>query len=160
MKRIVALFSALLLLTSSFASFTSVAPPKNAAEVFITIAKTGRQISLMDLSEIKAKDFEALSGHNMTLVDKAGFKLAQRQLRRAINADGTINNKRLNKIANEMAEGETGFHFGGFALGFFLGLIGVLIAYLIKDEKKRNRVKWAWIGLGVIVLINIIILAA
>ena len=41
----------------------------------------------------------------------------------------------------------SGFHLGGFALGFLIGPIGVLIAYLIDDDKKRNRVKWAWIGL-------------
>jgi hypothetical protein len=32
----------------------------------------------------------------------------------------------------------------------------VLIAYLINDEKHANRVKWAWIGLAVIVVIVLI----
>jgi hypothetical protein len=42
-------------------------------------------------------------------------------------------------------------------LGFLLGLIGVLIAYLIKDDKKRNRVKWAWLGLLAWVVIWLIV---
>jgi hypothetical protein len=157
MKRIFTLFAALLLITVSYASFNVTTPPKNASEVFITLGKSGKQISLMDLAEIKTKDFEVLSGRPMSVIDKAGFKVAQRKLRKSINADGTINNKKLNKIASEMASGETGFHIGGFALGFLLGLIGVLIAYVIKDDKKSNRVKWAWIGLGVIVLINVVV---
>lgn len=56
-----------------------------------------------------------------------------------------------------MAEGtSSGFNIGGFALGFFLGLIGVLIAYVfIKDA---NLIKWSWIGLGAVLVI--ILLAA
>jgi len=33
-------------------------------------------------------------------------------------------------------DGSLAFYIGGFALGFLLGLIGVLIAYLINDDKK------------------------
>jgi hypothetical protein len=47
-----------------------------------------------------------------------------------------------------------------FALGFLLGLIGLLIAYLINDDYKHNRVKWAWIGFGIVVVLNIILIAA
>ena len=49
-------------------------------------------------------------------------------------------------------------HLGGFALGFFIGLIGVLIAYIIEDDYKRNRVKWAWIGWGVFVVFYVALL--
>ena len=58
-----------------------------------------------------------------------------------------------------MADGTTGFHSGGFFLGLLVGLIGVIIAYIIKDEKKKNRVKWAWIGWGVWVVIALILIA-
>ncbi len=42
--------------------------------------------------------------------------------------------------------------------GWFLSRLGllawcdprVIIAYLINDEKKHNRVKWAWIGWGIV----------
>ncbi len=39
-----------------------------------------------------------------------------------------------------------------------MGLIGVLIAYLINDDNKSNRVKWAWIGFGAFVVIYLVIL--
>jgi hypothetical protein len=37
------------------------------------------------------------------------------------------------------------FNIAGFLLGFFLSLIGVLIAYLLDDEAI---IKWAWLGAG------------
>ncbi|HEV8284858.1 MAG TPA: hypothetical protein VGQ09_11150 [Chitinophagaceae bacterium] len=77
----------------------------------------------------------------MSLVEKISFKIAQRKLRKSINADGTIESKKL-VIFFQKKVGRYGFHLGGFALGFLLGLIGVLIAYLIIDDYKPNRVRW------------------
>ena len=160
MKKVFALFLALSILAQSFASVNVTVPPKKASEIFVPIGKTGKQISLLDLSQISLKDFEAVSEHKLKFAEKVSFKLAQKQIRNSINPDGTLNNKKLEKAFKRLAGGETGFHVGGFALGFLLGLIGVLIAYLIKDDYKSNRVKWAWIGLGVVVLLNIIIIVA
>ena len=61
----------------------------------------------------------------------------------------------LDKLAARAASGT--FNLGGFALGFLLGLIGVLIAYLINDDKKSDRVKWAWIGLAAWIVILILV---
>ncbi len=133
--------------------------PKQASEVFLPIGSTGKTISLMDLSKIDIKDFEALSGRHLKFFDRLGFKLAQKKLRKSINSDGTIDNKKLNKFLDQ-GDHSTGFHLGGFALGFFVGLIGVLIAYLINDDYKSNRVKWAWIGLGIGVVVSLIIVLA
>lgn len=124
----------------------------------IPVGKKGELISLLDLSEMKVKDFELVSGKELNTVHTVGFKLAQREIRKSINADGTVNKKKLTKVLTRINAGETGFHVGGFALGFLVGLVGVLIAYLIKDDYKRNRVKWAWIGFGVILVINLLFL--
>jgi hypothetical protein len=164
MKRV---FTLLILIGTCAVSFASgnsliipskIVPVKKASEVFVPIGKSGQKISLQDLSNIKVNDFEKITGQKMKLAEKVGFKLTQRQLRKSINADGTINNNRLNKFLSRYEEG--GFHFGGFALGFFLGLIGVLIAYLINDDKKHDRVKWAWLGLAVIVVLEILLFVA
>src|SRR5215212_8366278 len=163
MKKILCLFVALALITSSYAAVvlpgkkeSTVKPKLNAADVLIPIGKNGETISLIQLSEIKVKDLEVLTGNKMNLADKIGFKFAQKQLRNSINADGTFSNRKLEKIAARAEDG-SGFHLGGFALGFLLGLIGVLIAYLIKDDKKSSRTKWAWIGFGVGLLLWLIV---
>ena len=159
MKKILTFFFALSFFATSFAGPNVVEPKKptkiNANSILIPIGKNGEKISLLDLSTMKVKDLEAITGNKMKLADKLGFALAQKQLRNSINADGTINNKKLSKAAARAVDG-SGFHLGGFALGFLLGLIGVLIAYLIKDDKKSMRVKWAWIGLAAWVVIWLI----
>lgn len=133
---------------------TAETPVLNANQILLPVGNTGKTISLMALSEISVKDFETISGKKLNFFDKIGFKLGQKKLRNKIEADGTIKSKTMKKMAAKMAaDGDSGFHIGGFALGFLLGLIGVLIAYLINDDKKSNRVKWAWIGLGVVVVI-------
>lgn len=156
MKRTFASLIALCFVLASYASSIVVNPPSKASDIFIPIGTKGQKISLEELSQISSKDFSELAGRRMKLVDKMTFKLAQRELRNSINEDGTVNNKRLLRIANKMSPGEGGFHVGGFALGFLLGLIGVLIAYLIKDDKKKDRVKWSWFGVLAIVALSLV----
>ena len=142
----------------SNATIEPVKPAKlNAADVMIPVGKDGKKISLLDLSQMKVKELEKITGAKMKLVDKVGFRVAQKQLRESIDADGTINSKKLNKFASR-AQAPDGFNLGGFALGFLLGLIGVLIAYLISDDNKAARTKWAWIGFGVWVVLLLIFL--
>ena len=136
-------------------------PVLNANDVMLPVGNTGKKISLMELSRISVKDFEEMSGKKLNFLDKMGFKLGQKKLRNKLEDDGTIKSKTIKKYATKMAaDGETGFHIGGFALGFLLGLIGVLIAYLIKDDKKSNRVKWAWLGFASFLVIYLAILLA
>ena len=74
----------------------------------------------------------------------------QKKIRNSINTDGTVNNKMFQKIYKSGLFGNHPFHFGGFVLGFFLSFIGVLIAYLIRDddeERRSDRRYWAWEGL-------------
>jgi len=160
MKKTILLFTAFFLVINSFATITVTEPSKlKASELLFPVGKTGKTISLQDLSEISIKDFQLLTGHKMNFIDRLGFKTAQKKVRNMINRDGTINSKKLDKYEKRFS-GETGFHIGGFALGFFLGLIGVLIAYLINDDYKHNRVKWSWIGCAIAVVINIILIVA
>ena len=161
MKKLILLFTAVSFVVSSFGAVTLSEPVKNpplkASEVYITIGKNGEKISLLDLSMMKVKELQDLTGKKIKLVDRVGFKLAQKKLMEIINNDCTFNQKKMQKFFKRSAEG-SGFHIGGFALGFLLGLIGVLIAYLINDDNKPVRVKWAWIGLAAWLVILLLVL--
>ena len=90
--------------------------------------------------------------------DRMAYKKAMKKLNKGIAADGTITNKKIAKSAKKYVDGGEPFNLGGFALGLLLSIIGVLIAYLINDDKKSARVRWAWIGFGVSLLIWLIFL--
>ena len=151
---------ALFVISFSFgANIVTKLPPLNAKDILIPIGNTGQKISLLDLSRIKIKEAEALTGKNMSLFEKAGFRAAQHKLRMNINYDGTINNKRLAKRLNNVDDGASGFHLGGFALGLLLSLVGVLIAYLLPGDAQASRTKWAWIGAALSVIWIIILVA-
>lgn len=156
MKRLLLLLTAVLFLATSFGASSPLSKPRaKASEIMIPIGSSGQLISLLDLSKMTVKDVESYTGKKMKWIDRVGFKTAQRELRKSINRDGTLNSKKFEKQLKK-ADITEGFHLGGFALGFFLSLIGVLIAYLINDEKKATRVKWAWIGFAVSLALIII----
>ena len=160
MKKVFTFFLASLLITFSMASVPNHESPKNskmcASEIFVPIGKTGNKISLLELSTISRTDLEKMTGKKMNFLERHAFYSAQNKLKKGIDNDGVVSNKKLQKAFGQGGDGESGFHLGGFALGFLLGLIGVLIAYLIKDDKKPNRVKWAWVGFGVVVVLVLI----
>jgi len=132
---------------SSVASNSPISHPAlKASEVYVPIGKTGKMISLMDLSKMSVKDFQKYTGKKMSFGDRLMFKAAQKQLRNDINPDGTMNTKKMAKLLSKGKAASVGFNLGGFLLGLFLSLIGVLIAYLISDGLKSSRVRWAWIG--------------
>ena len=158
MKKIFILLLVFSFSSSLIASTVPTSKTPNANEIMVPIAK-GKVISFHDLAYIKVADYEKITGKKMSFFKKVEFKIAQRKLRNSINDDGTFSDKRMEKMFRDEMSGSTGFHLGGFALGFFLSLIGVLIAYLINDGKKQNRVKWSWIGAAVGLLFWVLISA-
>jgi len=152
MRRAFNLLLAFFVSASLNASTTPAPKPLNAKEIMVPIAN-GKVISFHDLAYIKVADYEKVTGKKLSFLKKIEFKVAQRKLRHSMNEDGTFSNKRMEKMFKSGIDGETGFHLGGFALGILLSLVGVLIAYLINDEKKSNRVRWAWIGAALVIFL-------
>ncbi|MEJ7680816.1 MAG: hypothetical protein WKG06_23780 [Segetibacter sp.] len=94
------------------------------------------------VTKMSVKDYEVLTGKKMNFVERLSFKITKKRFEK--------------KLA--MAEGTSaGFNIGGFALGFLLSLLGVLIAYLV--SKDTNLRKWAWIGFGASVVLYILLAA-
>ena len=151
MKKTFILFLLIAVVSTTYSSTNSIPvsstnPSIKATEVYVPIGKNGQLISLMDLSQISVKDFESLSGKKMKMMEKVNFKMKQRELKKNINYDGTFSKKRVEKYFNKAALFGGAISLGGLALGLFLNLIGVLIAYLITTGDKKGRIRWAWIG--------------
>ena len=147
--------SALLFHVMAFATVNPTPAPQKASQVFLPVGNT--MVSLEQLAYMKPGAFAKLTGKKMKLDQRISFWLAQKKLRRCIKADGTVNTEKLKAIS--MVDPAASFNIGGFLLGFVLGLIGVLIAYLINDDKKLARTRWAWIGFAAwIVLVLLLIL--
>ncbi len=130
----------------------------HAASIFFPVGKEGKKISLLELSTISGKSLEELTGNKMNRWERMAFKSSQRKIKKGVNENGEITSKKLLKLFDEPKT--TTFNGGGLALGLLLGFLGVLIAYLIKDEASKSRQKWAWIGLGINVVLSIILVIA
>jgi hypothetical protein len=159
MKRFILLIAAISLVTCSFALATTSRPPLKASEIFLPVGKSKIRISLLELSAISIKDLQLVTNRKLGFFEKIRFRVAQNKLRMVIDRDGTINNRKIEKMLQQRG-GETGFHAGGFFLGFFFLILGVLFAYLINDDYKRNRVKWAWFGTSVMLGILLVLATA
>jgi hypothetical protein len=139
MKRFITLFSlALCLVFSNLAHAITFTEGVDNTTTSIVSEQKSTNITVDDIKNLSIKEIEAKSGTKLTWKQKLGLKMAK------------------NKIGKADGDGSTGI---GFLLGFLLGLIGVLIAYLaFKDEPKT--IKGAWIGFGVLVGLILILTIA
>ena len=158
MKKYLLLIVSFFILSNSFSFSVIKAPITQANQIFVAVDKNGEKISLQTISKISIKDYQNTTGKKLNLFERMNFKAAQKKARRSINSDGTVS------VATAKKYGEGGFfgdfNIGGFALGLFLFLPGVLIAYLIggdDEDIRRNRIRWAWKGAFTLVLIGLAI---
>jgi hypothetical protein len=130
------------------------APAPKAADVLLPAGTT--RLSLQQLATMKYADFAKVTGQKQGFGQHLGFWLMQKKLRRCIMANGTVNTEKL-KAAYRIDPAKP-FHMGGFLLGILLGIIGVLIAYMINDDKKLSRTRWAWIGFAAFIAILLLLI--
>jgi hypothetical protein len=113
-----------------------------ADDVFITLPGTSIILSLADYVKLKPADIKKLSGQRLTLKETISFKITQRQIKKTIRKDGTVDLLAFYKKSGKPFK----WHWGGFFLGLLLPIVGLVIAALIKDDKKRDRANSAAIG--------------
>lgn len=96
--------------------------------------------------ELTPREYEKLTGKDLSLSQKISFKLAQWKIKRMLKKGKTVDLLSMTKKGIDTSD----FNIVGFLLGFFLSIIGVLIAYLINDEEV---IKWAWLGAALSLII-------
>jgi hypothetical protein len=149
MKNITGFIFVLVFSIAGFASnFTTPVAPR-AEDMMVPLFGSDQKISLSRYLKLTAAEYKTLTGKKLKFKEKISLKIFQYQLKKTINKDGTVNIEKFTKQEDNIKK----FNIGWFALGFFLGLIGVIIVLFIKDEKRKARIQWTLVGWGFSVLI-------
>ncbi len=103
------------------------------------------QLSIDDILNKDRKQIEKKIGKKLKLKERIALKVMKKRMKRALKKG-----KSKKQVKQALARGDFQFHVGGFFLGFLLGLIGVLIAYIFME---KPAIKSAWLGLGVVLVL-------
>jgi hypothetical protein len=111
----------------------------------------------LELSKDSQSDYGVFTTRKFNFFERLVARVMQIKLRKRLSGKGAIKKNELEKLLFIADRSRSGFHAGGFILGLLLGPVGVLISYLFKDEHKRRRIKWSWLGFAVWVAIILFI---
>lgn len=125
-------------------------------------AKVGKTSAANVLGQLDAKTFlsltpakvQELTGKKMTFGQKVSLKMAQMEVKKQLKKGKEVNMAEMGKKAGG------GINFLWLIVGLVLSWVGVLIAYLTREGSDDNRVKSAWIGAGIGLLLWIILYVA
>ena len=137
--------------------FSAILPPVNTTPSSLDKTQLDKikQFSTMSFTE-----YQKLLGHKASKLEKFAFERMQKKSVKMLDENGNLRSKYERKF-NSMYEESAGSFFGGFALGFFLGAIGLLIAYVaFEDGSQKKIIKGAWWGFGVATILFVLLIAA
>lgn len=128
----------LVLLSLPLCTFATSIQPKDplASEIMIPLFSTGKFISVEDYLELTPKKYKVITGKKIKLKERISLSFGKKLFKKAINKDCTVN---MEKMKRGGFWGGFQWHWGGFALGFFLNLVGVIITLFINDDYKWDR---------------------
>jgi hypothetical protein len=106
---------------------------------------------VQEFLKLTPKKYQEMTGQKMSMAQKISLKLAQKKIKRMLKQGKTVDLVAMSKKGIDTSD----FNIGGFLLGIFLFLIGVLIAYLIGGD---DLIKWAWLGAGLVAVIWLLVL--
>src|SRR5688572_1801176 len=138
--------------TYSYSTITFPLNDPQANHIFLTVAGTDISINLADYIKLKPSDFKKLTGHKLTWKDIIIFKIAQKEIKKTIRKDGTVDMVAFYKKTKEPFK----WHWGGFFLGMLVP-IGFIVTLFIKDEKRKNRITSSLFGMAVALSIGLLI---
>lgn len=113
--------------------------------------KAGKTSTANVLGQLDAKTFisltpakvQEMTGVKMNLGQKISLKMAQMEVKKQLKKGKEVNMAEMGKKAGG------GLNWLWVLIGFLLSWVGVLIAYLTREGHDDNRVKSAWIGAGI-----------
>jgi len=106
---------------------------------------------VQEFLNLTPKKYEEMTGKKMSMSQKISLKLAQKKIKRMLKKGEKVDLVAMSKKGIDTSD----FNIGGFLLGIFPLLIGVLIAYLIGGD---DLIKWAWLGAGLVAVIWLLVL--
>ena len=110
------------------------------------------QLSVGDFVGMNAKEYGQFTGQKLSLKEKIAFGFIKGQVKRSLR-DGSIS---MYDPASTAIPASGTFNWGAFALGFLLGLIGVLIVAIA--FKDKSALKYSLYGLAAWLVILVLIL--
>jgi len=107
----------------------------------VTTVNPYEGITVGEFTEMSFKDFKKMSGQKLTVKHKLEFMVAKKTMKRAVKK-GLIQ-------PSDAAGSDFSINWGGLLLGFFLGLIGLLIVALAFKKPRKSAIISSLIGMGI-----------
>jgi len=138
------------------ASYISPDYPSIRNEAIIPLPGTKKLITVEEYLKLSPRAVKELTGKKMNIVQRIDFALNKHFLRRMMRQDGSLE---AFQMRGRGFLGKWQWHWGGFALGFFLSLLGPIIALFFNDDYKWDRF-WTALHTALWVWLILIIIAA
>lgn len=124
-----------------------------ASQIFVPLPRTEIKMCLTDYVKLSTHKYKELTGKKLKWKEAIALKSTQRQIKKIIRKDGSIDILAYNKVPKEPFK----FHWGGFLLGLLVP-IGFIITLFFKDKNKRNRTNSALFGMLLVLAIGATVL--
>ena len=123
-------------------------------EAIIPLPGTKKLITVQEYLKLTPQGFRELTGKKMNIGQRIDFTLSKHFLKKMIRKDGSFD---ADLMKRRGLLGNWQWHWGGFALGFFLSLLGPIVALFFNDDYKWDRFWTAfhtalWVGLILIII--------
>lgn len=137
----------------------NIASAINSANIHST-TKTGielvkEQLSIDDFLQKDRREIEMQIGTKLTLKERLILKILQKNISKAVKQGES-----KEAIKQDLPKHKLVLNPAAFFLGVFLLPLGVLIVYLFFKKDKKQARQSAWIGLGFMALLMLLLLLA
>ena len=141
-----------LIVACTFNSYSLSNLPLNdpqASQILVPLIGTDIKICLTDYMKLSPYTYKKLTGERLKWKEAITLKMTQKQLKKTIRKDGTIDMAAYQKAAKEPFK----WHWGGFLLGLLVP-IGFIITLFFKDKNRKNRINSAVYGMLLVLAIG------